>query len=67
MIDIPLLSDSTHRLSRDYGVLVEEEDVSLRGMFIIDGQGIVQQVSLNSTILLPIKVLKVLRSLTISR
>jgi alkyl hydroperoxide reductase subunit AhpC len=66
MIDIPLLSDSTHRLSRDNGVLIEE-GVSLRGMFIIDGQGIVQQVSLNSTTLLPIKVLKVLRSLTISR
>jgi alkyl hydroperoxide reductase subunit AhpC len=44
MIDIPLLSDVTHKLSRDYGVLVEEEGLSLRGMFIIDGEGIVQQV-----------------------
>lgn len=44
-IDIPLLSDSSHRLSRDYGVLVEDEGVSLRGMFIIDNEGIVQQVS----------------------
>lgn len=45
MIDIPLLSDATHRISRDYGVLIEEEGVSLRGMFMIDGEGIVQQVS----------------------
>lgn len=44
-IDIPLLSDATHKIGRDYGVLVEEEGVSLRGMFIIDGEGVVQQVS----------------------
>lgn len=43
-IDIPLLSDATHKIGRDYGVLVEEEGVSLRGMFIIDGEGLVQQV-----------------------
>jgi len=43
-IDIPLLSDATHKVGRDYGVLVEEEGVSLRGMFIIDGEGLVQQV-----------------------
>jgi alkyl hydroperoxide reductase subunit AhpC len=46
MIDIPLLSDATHRISRDYGVLIEDEGVSLRGMFMIDGEGIVQQVSI---------------------
>lgn len=44
-IDIPLLSDANHRLSSDYGVLIEDEGVSLRGMFILDGEGIVQQVS----------------------
>lgn len=43
-IDIPLLSDATHKIGRDYGVLVEEEGVCLRGMFIIDGEGLVQQV-----------------------
>ncbi|OAK97167.1 peroxiredoxin TSA1, partial [Phaeosphaeriaceae sp. SRC1lsM3a] len=48
MIDIPLLSDATHRISRDYGVLIEEEGVSLRGMFMIDGEGIVQQITLNN-------------------
>jgi alkyl hydroperoxide reductase subunit AhpC len=44
--EVSLLSDSTHKMSRDYGVLVEEEGVCLRGMFILDGEGIVQQVSL---------------------
>ncbi|KAJ8111737.1 hypothetical protein OPT61_g5733 [Boeremia exigua] len=47
-IDIPLLSDATHKIGRDYGVLVEEEGVSLRGMFIIDGEGLVQQITLNN-------------------
>jgi len=47
-LDISLLSDAKHRMSLDYGVLLEEEGVCLRGMFIIDGQGIVQQVSLSS-------------------
>ncbi|KAF1927495.1 thioredoxin-like protein [Didymella exigua CBS 183.55] len=47
-IDIPLLSDATHKIGRDYGVLVEEEGVCLRGMFIIDGEGRVQQITLNN-------------------
>ncbi|KAJ4325385.1 hypothetical protein N0V94_000727 [Neodidymelliopsis sp. IMI 364377] len=47
-IDIPLLSDASHKIGRDYGVLVEEEGVSLRGMFIIDGEGLVQQITLNN-------------------
>ena len=52
MIDISLLSDATHRISQDYGVLIEDEGISLRGMFIIDGEGIVQQVSLYNLIAL---------------
>lgn len=47
-IDIPLLSDATHKIGRDYGVLVEEEGVSLRGMFIIDNDGLVQQVCVHN-------------------
>ena len=45
--DIPLLSDATHTIGRDYGVLIEEEGVCLRGMFIIDNEGVVQQVCLH--------------------
>lgn len=43
-VQIPLLSDKNHQLSRDYGVLIDEEGVALRGMFLIDPQGIVRQV-----------------------
>jgi peroxiredoxin (alkyl hydroperoxide reductase subunit C) len=42
--DIALLSDASHEMSRDYGVLIEEEDDCLRGMFIRDGTAIVQQI-----------------------
>ncbi|KAK7181752.1 thioredoxin-like protein [Paraphaeosphaeria sporulosa] len=47
-IDIALLSDANHKMSRDYGVLIEEEGVCLRGMFILDEETMVQQVTLNN-------------------
>ncbi|KAJ4298276.1 hypothetical protein N0V90_006176 [Kalmusia sp. IMI 367209] len=47
-VDMALLSDANHKMSRDYGVLIEEEGVCLRGMFIVDEESIVQQVTLNN-------------------
>jgi len=38
-IRYPLGSDNTHKVSRDYGVLIEESGVALRGLFIIDPNG----------------------------
>jgi peroxiredoxin 2/4 len=38
----PLASDNTHAVSEAYGVLVEEEGAALRGLFIIDPEGILQ-------------------------
>ena len=35
----PLLSDMTKRLSMDYGVLLPERGISLRGTFLIDPEG----------------------------
>merc|ERR1712212_298935 len=35
-LDIPLLSDLTHAISKDYGVYLEENGHTLRGLFIID-------------------------------
>lgn len=35
----PMLSDISHRISRDYGVLMEDKGISLRGVFIIDPDG----------------------------
>lgn len=43
-VKIPLLSDKNHRLSKDYGVLIEEEGIALRGLFVIDPNGVVRQV-----------------------
>ena len=41
-INYPMLSDITKRLSRDYGVLIEDQGIALRGLFIIDPDGILR-------------------------
>jgi peroxiredoxin 2/4 len=38
----PLGSDITKQVARDYGVLIEEKGVALRGLFIIDPEGILR-------------------------
>ncbi|OWR28124.1 thioredoxin peroxidase [Saccharibacillus sp. O23] len=38
-INFPLASDITKKVASDYGVLIEEEGVALRGLFIIDPEG----------------------------
>ena len=47
-VRFPLLSDRTHRIARDYGVLVEEMGLTLRGLFIIDPEGMVQHATINN-------------------
>lgn len=47
-IRFPLLSDPTHRIARDYGVLLEEEGIALRGLFIIDPMGEVQYAAMHN-------------------
>ena len=46
-INIPLLSDITKQISKDYGVLLETEGIALRGLFIIDRKGIMRQITMN--------------------
>ena len=46
-VNIPLLSDLTHQISKDYGVYLEHLGHSLRGLFIIDGKGIIRQITMN--------------------
>lgn len=41
-LSYPLASDITKQVSRDYGVLVEEKGIALRGLFIIDPEGILR-------------------------
>lgn len=44
---VPLISDRTHKLSRDYGVLIEDEGVAERALFIIDPKGIVRNITIS--------------------
>lgn len=41
-LDYPLAADLTKQVSRDYDVLIEEEGVAMRGLFIIDPEGIIR-------------------------
>ncbi|MFS1511450.1 peroxiredoxin [Chengkuizengella sp. SCS-71B] len=38
-LNFPLAADLTKSVARDYGVLIEEEGIALRGLFIIDPDG----------------------------
>ena len=38
-LNFPLASDITKSVAADYGVLIEEEGIALRGLFIIDPEG----------------------------
>uniref|UniRef100_A0A1A8VEK7 thioredoxin-dependent peroxiredoxin n=1 Tax=Nothobranchius furzeri TaxID=105023 RepID=A0A1A8VEK7_NOTFU len=44
---IPLLSDLTHQISKDYGVYLEDQGHTLRGLFIIDDKGVLRQITMN--------------------
>merc|ERR1712209_61009 len=46
-LNIPLLSDLTHKISKDYGVYLEDNGHSLRGLFIIDDKGVLRQITMN--------------------
>ena len=41
-IKFPMLADPTGRMSRAYGVMIEEEGLALRGTFLIDPDGVVK-------------------------
>ena len=41
-LQLPLVADRNMRISREYGVLIEDEGIALRGLFIIDPQGIIR-------------------------
>ena len=38
----PLASDITGAVARDYGVLIEDKGIALRGLFVIDPEGILR-------------------------
>ena len=46
-IQYPLVADLTKQISRDYGVLLEDAGVALRGTFLIDREGVVKHAVVN--------------------
>jgi peroxiredoxin (alkyl hydroperoxide reductase subunit C) len=46
-IAYPMISDQTHTISRSYGVLLEDKGVALRGLFLIDRDGVVRHMLVN--------------------
>lgn len=41
-LKFPLASDMTQKVARDYGILIEDSGIALRGLFIIDPAGILK-------------------------
>ncbi|KAG2461587.1 PRDX1 protein, partial [Polypterus senegalus] len=46
-MNIPLVADTLRTISKDYGVLKEDEGIAFRGLFIIDDKGILRQITIN--------------------
>lgn len=41
-LTFPLASDMTKQVSEDYGILIEDAGIALRGLFIIDPEGVLR-------------------------
>jgi len=46
-VQYPLVADLTKQISRDYGVLINEA-IALRGLFLIDKEGVIQHALVNN-------------------
>ncbi|RGP77112.1 peroxiredoxin alkyl hydroperoxide reductase subunit c [Fusarium longipes] len=46
-LELPLIADKSTKISRSYGVLIEDEGIALRGLFIIDPKGVLRQITVN--------------------
>ncbi|CAN6439098.1 unnamed protein product [Victoria cruziana] len=44
----PLISDVTKSISESYGVLIRDQGIALRGLFIIDKEGVIQHSTINN-------------------
>jgi peroxiredoxin (alkyl hydroperoxide reductase subunit C) len=47
-LNYPLLSDLNKVAARDYGILMEKEGIALRGLFLINPEGVVMHSTINS-------------------
>ncbi|MBI4353539.1 MAG: peroxiredoxin [Candidatus Omnitrophica bacterium] len=46
-VQFPMLSDTSHRISQSYNVLLEDKGFALRGTFIIDPSGLLKSAVVN--------------------
>ncbi|CED82194.1 thioredoxin-like protein [Phaffia rhodozyma] len=46
-LKLALLADRSQKVARDYGVLLEDEGIALRGLFLIDPKGTLRQITIN--------------------
>jgi hypothetical protein len=46
-MQIPILADTTKSISARYGVLIEQLGIALRGLFVINPEGVVQHITIN--------------------
>mgnify|MGYP006414904267 CR=1 FL=1 len=46
-VTYPLVADINKTIARDYGVLIEEEGIAYRGLFLIDQEGVVRHQVVN--------------------
>lgn len=46
-MNIPIIADKTKDIAIRYGVLKEDEGIAYRGLFVIDANGILRQITIN--------------------
>ncbi|KAD4384357.1 hypothetical protein R6Q59_011598 [Mikania micrantha] len=47
-LNYPLISDVTKSISKAFNVLIEDQGIALRGLFIIDKEGVIQHSTINN-------------------
>ncbi|OAY40774.1 2-Cys peroxiredoxin BAS1, chloroplastic [Manihot esculenta] len=47
-LNYPLISDVTKSIAKSYGVLIPDQGIALRGLFIIDKEGVIQHSTINN-------------------
>ncbi|XP_055818879.1 2-Cys peroxiredoxin BAS1, chloroplastic-like [Solanum dulcamara] len=47
-LNYPLISDVTKSISKSYNVLIPDQGIALRGLFIIDKEGVIQHSTINN-------------------
>nr|CAD1836771.1 unnamed protein product [Ananas comosus var. bracteatus] len=46
--EVSLISDLTKSISKSYGVLIPDQGIALRGLFVIDKEGVIQHSTINN-------------------